>query len=149
MLPVIADPESLSSPGGSRASDSQFDVLADRRRRAVLRYLADTDGSASLSALADHLVAGPEAGADDGGALASAGDALFGTRRRVQISLRHSHVPKLADAGAVEFDHDANTVTLYERGVKLLERAGAVDEDGENGGRSQRVEAETELETTP
>lgn len=122
MLPVISDPESLSTVSGdSNAVDSQFDVLADRRRRAVLRYLDARSESVSLSDLADHLVL--EDDAEESGALASCGDALFGRRRRVQITLRHSHVPKLADAGAVAFDIDANTVALTERGEELLARA--------------------------
>ncbi|MDQ2051954.1 ArsR family transcriptional regulator [Natronolimnohabitans sp. A-GB9] len=129
MLPVISDPESLSTPSGHvpSATDSQFDVLADRRRRSVLGYLDATEGPVSLSDLADHLVLEDHAEAD--GALASCGDALFGTRRRVQLSLRHSHVPKLADAGAVDFDHDTNTVTLCDRGAKLLARAESIDAD--------------------
>lgn len=132
MLPVISDPDSLTpvSAGSTAAGDgAQFDVLADRRRRAVLRYLdASDEESVSLSDLADHLVL--EGDAEEGGALASCGDALFGTRRRVAITLRHSHVPKLADAGAVAFDHETNTVSLREEGRELLARAETIDESG-------------------
>lgn len=140
MLPVISDPESLSTRADSRsgtAADSQFDVLADRRRRAVLRYLEDSEGPVSLSDLADHLVL--EDHADDEGALASAGDALFGTRRRVQISLRHSHLPNLADAGAVDFDYDANAVALRERGLELLTGVEATAGAGAEHGRVEPV----------
>lgn len=132
MLPVISDPDSLTpvSAGATAGGDgARFDVLADRRRLAVLRYLdARDEESVSLSDLADHLVL--EDDAEEGGALASCGDALFGTRRRVAITLRHSHVPKLADVDAVAFDHETNTVTLREEGRELLARAEAIDGSG-------------------
>lgn len=129
MLPVISDPESLTTAtaGSADGTDSRFDVLGDQRRRAVLRYLDDHEDPVSLSDLADHLVL--EDQAEDRGTLASCGDALLGKRRRVQISLRHSHVPKLADADAVEFDYETNTVSLCERGAKLLARMNSDDED--------------------
>ncbi|NUB92170.1 ArsR family transcriptional regulator [Haloterrigena sp. SYSU A558-1] len=138
MLPVISDPESLTPVTGEPAGDgSQFDALADRRRRAVLRYLDDRDAeSVSLPDLADHLVL--EDDADDGGALASCGDALFGTRRRVAITLRHSHVPKLADVGAVAFDIDSNTVALTERGEQLLARADDIDAEPDAESEAER-----------
>ncbi|ADB60770.1 hypothetical protein Htur_1885 [Haloterrigena turkmenica DSM 5511] len=141
MLPVISDPASLTPVTGEAAGDGpQFDALADRRRRAVLRYLdARDEGSVSLSDLADHLVL--EADAGDGGALASCGDALFGTRRRVAITLRHSHVPKLADAGAVAFDHETNTVALTERGERLLARAETIDGSGEDADDDAETDA--------
>lgn len=144
MLPVISDPESLSTRSGNAAgsTDAEVDALGDRRRRAVLRYLDDTDGSVSLSDLADHLAL--EDHTEDEGTLASYGDALLGTRRRVGISLRHSHVPKLADAGAVEFDHETNTVSLCDRGRELLERVDSIDEEPERDRR-----AESAAETVP
>ncbi|WP_339103605.1 ArsR family transcriptional regulator [Haloterrigena salinisoli] len=144
MLPVISDPDSLTPVSAGATADgdgAQFGVLADRRRRAVLRYLdARDEESVSLSDLADHLVL--EDDAEAGGALASCGDALFGTRRRVAITLRHSHVPKLADAGAVAFDHETNTVALREEGRELLARAETIDEsdtdaDADGGAESE------------
>ena len=137
MLPVISDPESLSTlSGNSGAVGSQFDALADRRRRVVLRYLDDREEAVPLDDLADHLVL--EADADDGGALASCGDALFGRRRRVQLTLRHGHVPKLADVGVVEFDVDANTVALTESGEALLARVDASDDETHAGTETER-----------
>lgn len=133
MLPVISDPESLSTVSDSRDSaettDATFDLLADHHRRAVLRYLDEHETTVSLSDLADHLVVEEEG--RDTGPIAATGDALLGTRRRVQISLRHTHVPKLADAGVVDFDPDANVVTLREAGTELLSRL-----DGTTGERA-------------
>ncbi|GAB3669669.1 DUF7344 domain-containing protein [Halopiger thermotolerans] len=138
MIPVVSDPESLSTPGAdaavSDASDAaetdetgSFGVLADPHRRAVLRYLADNESPVPVSDLADHLTVELEGDDRTSGRIAEWGDALLGTRRRIQISLRHVHIPKLADAGAVDFDIDANAVSLRERGTELLARADSID----------------------
>lgn len=131
MLPVISDPESLtpvtgaSSAGSADETDEAFDLLADRRRRAVLEYLEESDAPVPLSDLADHVTL--EERGKRRGALAGCGDALLGTRRRVRISLRHNHVPRLAEADAVDFDHEANTVSLRAAGADLLARADAIE----------------------
>ncbi|ELZ01867.1 DUF7344 domain-containing protein [Natrialba asiatica] len=131
MLPVISDPESLTPLVGATAdTDADIDILADRHRRAVLRYLvthAPTE-RVSLADLADFVVLETDADDQRSGVLATTGDALFGTRKRVHSSLRHNHVPRLAEAGLVTFDPDANTVALREDGEAVaaeLEQAGA------------------------
>ncbi|ADD03630.1 uncharacterized protein Nmag_0031 [Natrialba magadii ATCC 43099] len=141
MLPVISDPESLSTPADAAdaaATDAVFDLLSDWRRRAVLRYLDRLENTdpVPLSDVADHVVL--EDDGQDSGPLAATGDALLGTRKRIHISLRHTHVPKLADAGALEFDPETNTVALCETGEELVsqlqnERQGR---GGDSGGDS-------------
>ena len=126
----MSDPDSLTSPlssGSSGERNSTFDLLGDRRRRAVLEFLADQDRDAavSLSDLADHVTLAERD--EKTGTLAGCGDVLLGTRRRVRISLRHHHVPKLAAADAVEFDHETNTVSLRETGADLLGRTRAIE----------------------
>ncbi|WP_436343703.1 DUF7344 domain-containing protein [Natronorubrum sp. FCH18a] len=133
MLPVISDPESLtpvsaqSSTGSADETGRALDLLADRRRRAVLEYLDDNDAPVSLSDLADHVTLEEEGQAR--GAIAGCGDALLGTRRRVRISLRHHHVPKLEAADVVDFDLEANTVSLRDSGADLLARLEATTEE--------------------
>lgn len=132
MIPLISEPESLTAVTGSvdeRAA--AFDLLADWRRRAVLRYLHEneTESPVSLADLADHVTL--EQRDRETGPIAGCGDALLGTRRRVHISLRHTHVPKLAAADAVAFDPDADTVSLRETGAELLDRTDAIDESAD------------------
>lgn len=146
MIPVVSDPESLSTPGAAADADAavsdgaetdetgeteSFGALADPHRRAVLRYLATNESPVSIADLADYLTVEFEGDDRDpnhsSSRIAEWGDALLGTRRRVQISLRHVHIPKLADAGAVDFDIDANTVSIRERGSKLLARTGSLE----------------------
>ncbi len=127
MLPVMSDPESLTSVTESPdGASSAFDLLADRRRRAVLRYLEMADSPVPVDDLADHVALEEQPG--ESGPVADLGDALLGTRRRIRISLRHVHVPKLEAADAVEFDLETNTVSLREAGTELLVRLDSVDE---------------------
>ncbi|SIR89689.1 DUF7344 domain-containing protein [Natronorubrum thiooxidans] len=123
MLPVTADPESLTPPsstGLTDETDATVELLADQRRRAVLRYLDDHDNPVSLSDLTEHVTLEQRGRASS--RVAATGDALLGTRRRVQLSLRHVHLPKLAAAHAIEYDTDTNTVSLCEQAVELLDR---------------------------
>ena len=129
-MPVISDPESLSTPGSTSSdeTDSTGELLADRRRRAVLRYLADRDEAASLGDLADHVTL--EEADRERGTIAEWGDALLGARRRHQLALRHVHLPMLADAGAVDFDAAANTAAIREAGTELLAREDGLEIEG-------------------
>lgn len=117
---------SASGPKG-RGSESVFDLLADRRRRAVLQHLAETDGTATIDELAETIArresdANRRAISDHGGVRASD---LEATR----ISLHHVHVPRLEAGDAVEFDGREKTVTLTDRGRGLVDRMDAILSD--------------------
>ncbi|WP_049924765.1 DUF7344 domain-containing protein [Halopiger djelfimassiliensis] len=125
MLPVISDPQSLTtgSADATAETDATLDLLADRYRRAILQYLDERDSQqpVSLEDLADHVTL--EEDDRERSPLTECSDALLGTRRRVRISLRHVHLPKLAAAGVVDFDAETNTVTLCDDGRTLLARS--------------------------
>jgi DNA-binding transcriptional ArsR family regulator len=75
--------------------DTAFELLADRRRRAVVTMLrAAPRGVLELPALVDAVATECEGDAD---ALAS--------------TLHHHHLPKLDDAGVVEFDREEGVVS--------------------------------------
>lgn len=79
-------------PPEPNSVDCLLAVLADEQRRRVLRYFqAADDPVASRADLVDHLVE-PE----------SAPDA--GVRERIRIQLHHCQLPRLADAGLLEYD---------------------------------------------
>jgi len=81
-------------------------LLASEDRRTVLQYLARNGGAATVAELAQRLAEGAESIPGTG-----AGDA--------RVRLHHVHLPKLADAGAVEYEMDAASVTLTTRGQQL------------------------------
>ncbi len=81
--------------------DVVFDVLRNGRRRHVLERLASRDGATTLGDLAEHI--GGIENDKPPSALASQ------ERKRVYVGLYQSHLPKMADAGAIRYD-DRGTV---------------------------------------
>ncbi|WP_418280218.1 DUF7344 domain-containing protein [Halorubrum sp. DTA98] len=82
--------------------DVVFNVLRNQRRRLVLKAIEDHDGSTTLSDLAEH-IGGIEN--DKPPAALNAQE-----RKRVYVGLYQCHLPKMNDAGAVEFDKNRGTV---------------------------------------
>jgi hypothetical protein len=128
MLPVTSDPESLTalSAGVADETSAAFDLLANRRRRLVLRCLAESDAPVSVDALVDRVVLAEDD--PESGSVASVGDAVVGRRRRVRLSLHHVHLPKLAEAAAIDVDSGTDAVSLGENGPTLLDRLTRIDE---------------------
>ncbi|QLK26488.1 hypothetical protein HYG81_02385 [Natrinema zhouii] len=126
MIPLLNSPESLTAFGDSRADavDTAMDLLSNRRRRAILDSLEESDGSATLTELAVEIAA-QEAGSEPN-AISDHGDVSARDRRAVRISLHHTQIPKLAAAEAVDYDSATETVTLRDRGRALLSRQEAV-----------------------
>lgn len=88
---------------GVGSTDQLFDALADERRRAVLDALSAAEQPVDVHRLAERVAARERRGDDAG---RPPRDAV----RRALVSLHHAHLPKLADAGLVEYDADARVV---------------------------------------
>lgn len=92
-------------PRGEWSDDQTYELLANRRRRECVRYLAErtNDGSKTVSVreLADGV-------ADAVAGVESAPESL---RQSVYTSLYQHHLGKLDDAAVVEYDSDSQTVT--------------------------------------
>ena len=85
------------------STDLLFELLADRRRRHILQCLTDQpDGVAEFTDLVDAVV-GHESETD-------AGD-----RETVRTSLYHVHLPKLAEAGVIDYDMRSEAVRYSEQ----------------------------------
>lgn len=98
--------------GTTEALDEVFSLLADRRRRYALYHLRERAGtgdrevSVGLRDLARE-VAAFEQGTDPE-------QVLEDEYERVYLGLQHNHVPRLADAGVVEYDREQSTVAVVE-----------------------------------
>jgi hypothetical protein len=81
--------------------DVVFDVLRNSRRRLVITRLAEIDGPTTRGDLAEHI----------GGIENDKEPSLLSSkeRKRVYVGLYQSHLPKMADAGAIQYD-DRGTV---------------------------------------
>lgn len=103
--------------GGQRA-DVVHSILANDERRTVVRTLATRDAPMDISTLVDR-VAGHRAGHDDS--------------RSIRIRLYHQHLPKMCDAGVVEYDREVDEVTLTPMGWRVdavAKRTAELFEDG-------------------
>lgn len=88
--------------------DDLFDLLSQRRRRYALYCFSEaTRSEFSVSALVDRLAAIEREASTEGG-----------ERKDIELSLRHAHLPKLAEASIVEYDPD-DAVVEYRGGTRV------------------------------
>lgn len=100
--------DNAAAASDALSRDALFELLASERRRAVLRRLDDGEEPVPVPELVAAVVA-REASVEF----------TPDQHERVAVSLEHVHLPKLHDAGVVEYDDDAGTVRLRE-GHELL-----------------------------
>ncbi len=84
--------------------DMVFDVLKNQRRRYALHYLKQAEGTVQLSDLAEQVAAWEND--TTVGAISAA------ERKRVYTALYQSHLPKLDDAGIVDYNQNRGIVEL-------------------------------------
>ncbi|WP_425494272.1 DUF7344 domain-containing protein [Natronoglomus mannanivorans] len=92
------------SDSDSRSLDVVFDLLADQRRRYVLACLTDRTEAIGLADLAADVAARENEG--------TVTEPPKETVRTIHTSLYHTHIPKLVEAGAVEYDQDRDLVRV-------------------------------------
>jgi len=81
--------------------DACLALVADRRRRRLLEHLRHNgNGAVRIDDLVDRLYRAEAAAADDRQV----------SRNQLAIDLNHAHLPKLADHGIVEHDHDRGRI---------------------------------------
>lgn len=126
MIPPTDSPAATPDADDFSAEDvgTVMGLLADQRRRALLGYLERADGAATLTEVAEAIAT--ETGNPDPRAMSDLAGVSSRDVREVRISLHHLHVPKLAAAGAIDYDSETETLTLRERGRTLLDRREAV-----------------------
>lgn len=106
--------------------DVVFSVLRNSRRRRILRYV-DREGSTTLGELATHIAA-IENGIEE---RAVSSD----QRKLLYVSLYQSHLPKLGDAGCIDYDSDRGTVEPTDRVDEYL---AVLDQFGDESAESPR-----------
>lgn len=84
--------------------DVAFEILADGHRRAVLSYLIQDERRTDLDELATHISAVEPTD----------------TNGQAAATLHHLHLPKLADAGLVNYDGAQQTVVANDS-IRVLE----------------------------
>lgn len=89
------------------SQDLVFDLLSSPRRRFVLYYLRSEAESMQLTDLADEVAAWEYESTVE--------ELTEQERKRAYVSLYQTHVPKLAEAGLIDYDPDSGTVRLTDR----------------------------------
>lgn len=93
------------------SQDVVFDLLSSPRRRFVLYYLNQIDEEVTIGELADEVAAWENE--------VDVEDLSSQQRKRVYVSLYQTHVPKMDDAGIVEYDSDSGVVSLSDQAVDI------------------------------
>jgi len=104
-LPERASPETGrdGEPTRRPTEDDVFDVLANRRRRYVLRALAaQPEDPYDIGDLAERVAAWENDRPIE--------EVSAAERKRVYTALQQSHLPKMEDAGVVRYEKDAGVV---------------------------------------
>lgn len=96
-------PHAGTLDGDSHVTDALFEAMSNRRARYVLSYL----DSVSVDVLElDDLADGVAEWEIEAGVATDPGEC----RHRVTVDLHHHHLPKLAEAGLVDYDPRTKTV---------------------------------------
>ncbi|PCR89141.1 DUF7344 domain-containing protein [Natrinema ejinorense] len=94
------------------SKDVIFELLKNRRRREVLAYLLEADDTVTLGELAEQIAAWE----NDLEVNALSSD----QRKRVYVALYQTHLPKMDDAGIVEYDQDRGLISLSDNADLLM-----------------------------
>jgi hypothetical protein len=118
----VGDPETMGGPSDRERVeddieepetlplDTVFDLLKNQRRRRVLQYLRE-EKEGTLSDLAEHIAALENQ--KDVAQLSSS------ERKRTYVGLYQCHLPRMDDAGVIDFDADRGTIELDDRAAQL------------------------------
>ena len=99
----MGDNENESAESRPLSIDTVLELLSECERRKLLEYLIEgEDDTATVEELLDHLV---DDEADRTGEIPS--------RARFKTSLYHVHLPKLANAGILDYDSRSRQVRYY------------------------------------
>lgn len=88
-----------------------FELLGNDRRRNALHHLMAIDGGTDIRSLSRQLAAWETGKAVD--------DVSAEERRRVYISLHQTHLPRLDDAGLLEYESSGDVLELTDRSDDL------------------------------
>lgn len=87
--------------------DEAYELLSNARRRFVISYLRSQDGRVPLNELSQSLAAWENDIPVD-----ELGDQQI---KRIYVSLYQTHLPKLEEAGLIEYDRENSTLEIRRR----------------------------------
>ncbi|WP_079988831.1 DUF7344 domain-containing protein [Halosegnis longus] len=88
-----------------------FDILSNDRRRHALHYLLSRESGAEIGELSEQIAAWENDEAIE--------EVTADERRRVYVSLHQTHLPRMDEAGVLQYENSRDTIELTERGESL------------------------------
>jgi DNA-binding transcriptional ArsR family regulator len=128
---IDAEPPAEEGAAEALPLDVTFEILKNRRRRLVLEYLRDAEET-TIGELAEHIAAIENE--------TTVQQLNAQQRKRVYIGLYQCHLPKMDDAGVVEFNQDRGHVALGES-VEPLYKYLDIDDDTDDEAAFSTVHA--------
>lgn len=110
------------SNGSNLSQNEVFDLVKNKRRRYVIRYLFDHGRSSSLSDVAEYIAA------DENDI--SVQELSSSQRKRVYIGLYQCHLPKMDSLGVIAYDKNRGTIELQDSTSQLLPYLDVEKEEG-------------------
>lgn len=92
------------------AKDTIFMILRSSRRRLLLHYLEQSDGTRTRGELARYVAAAEEN--------VEMSQVTTTDRKRVYVSLHQTHLPTMDDVGIIDYDKDRGTIELREENAR-------------------------------
>lgn len=103
--------ELMDTPESTISQDLVFELLSSPRRRYVLYYLRQEDEPVELTELAEYVAAWENETDPE--------DITSQQRKRVYVSLYQTHIPKLDEAGIIDYDQDSGMITLTDQATAI------------------------------
>jgi DNA-binding transcriptional ArsR family regulator len=111
------------------SQDALFSLLSNPRRRFILQYLNRTEESIRLQELATEVAAWENE--------TEPAELTDKQEKRLYVSLYQTHIPKLEEAGIVDYDGDTGEIRLTDRGTDInryLDADASEDDDTRHWG---------------
>lgn len=102
--------------------DLVFDILSSQRRRMVLFYLRQLDGMAQVNEIAKEIASMEND--------LPVEELTRQQKKRVYVSLYQTHLPKLAQAGIIDYDREEGQVALTDRAYDIDSYLGPTEREG-------------------
>jgi len=96
----------MGTTNSELSQDVVFDILSSPRRRYVLYYLRTVDEPVKLTDLAEQVAAWENESDPE--------EITEQERKRVYVSLYQTHIPRLDNAGIIEYNKESGDITLAE-----------------------------------
>lgn len=112
--------KNMGSSESELSQDVVFDILSSPRRRYVLYFLRTTDEPVKLTDLAEQVAAWENDTIPE--------NITEQQRKRVYVSLYQTHIPRLDEAGIIEYDKESGNIALSDDAVDIDDYLGSKEE---------------------